>query len=758
MTVNNYVDKITSPLIPSQFPAFYEDQGPNFIAFVQAYYQWLEQANTYLGSTTYQTRSLLENFDVDRTANNLIKHFSNEYLINFPQKLAIDHPFIIKHILDFYRTKGSARGIELLFRILYNIDSQVNIPGKYMFRTSNATWKIPHYIETTDSPYLIQLTGQLIRSSGGASAVVETVNQKMVNNRTINIIYLSSLDGDFRNGDLVFCDAIPQMVDGHAPIIIGSLTTVSVNGGGSGFSVGDEVAIAGTGTGGLARIAAVVSENGKVSFQLVDGGYGYSLGAAITIDNSGTGGGGASFRIGAITDVQNISLSTDTISGIIATQMDLSTSGDTVGISGISGGPFLNNELAAGSAWTRDLQVNYIQSPNGLIANGEALSNSTLGISGVIVYISDGQQLYCTGTSGALNNANIAYGSVLVSNTSVATVQIAGIPTAVTNTFANGLVISAGSNSTVLAVHRNDGADIGYYVPGMALTGNISGATATVVGQTRLTNWQFFPVASFGSSLDTPLGGALTFINKQIGKIAYLNNENPGDGYASAPAISIVEPLIYELRVVDGKGGFWGDDAIVTATAGSANGIATAVSLIDSGFGYQPNESLVLSNANNITAIFGKAVVLSSGFGKGHWTDTQGFLSDEMVLQDSFYYQVFSYEIEAEKMIDVYRNLVKQLAHPVGYALFGKFVVDREFPKISGKLVDSTISQKPIEIPLTADDTIFSADVGFITADETGYLILSGISNEIDNESYAAIMTEANSYIMTDGSYLQSNT
>jgi len=723
MTVNNYVDKITSPLIPDQFPAFYEDKGPNFIAFVQSYYKWLEQySNTYVGSTTYQTRSLANNFNVDETANNLIKLFSDQYLVNFPQDLAIEHPFIIKHILDFYRAKGTSRGIELLFRILYNLDSRVNFPGEFMLRASNGTWKLPRYIETTDSPYLSQLIGLSIKSSSGATAVVETVNQKIVNNRFVNIIYISSLIGDFRYGDFIYSDSLPGMVGSNAPLIIGSLTTVSIDNGGADFNVGDEVQIIGTGTDGLARVSAVTSENGKVIFTLIDGGYGYSLDASITIDNTGTGGTGASFTIGGITDVRNISLNTDTIDGIIATQLDLSTSGDVVSITGTSGA-FVNGEGAIGYAWTRNLQVSVISDPLGYIANGESLSNTTLGIANLVVYISDGQQLYCTSNSTNINNANIVNGIFLISNTSQAVVQVVNAYDPVVNTFANGIVIGAASNSTVLTVDRTDGNDIGYYVTGMTVTGNSSGATATVVAQTRLTNWDYFPLSTFGSNLDTELSAAFSVINKQIGRITFLSNENPGDGYSSSPNVSIIEPFIYDLRIPDGSGGYWGADAIVDAEAGSANGIATALTILNSGFGYQPNEPVTLFNANNETVISGKAVVLSTGIGEGSWIDTQSFLSDVRVLQDSYYYQVFSYEIATEKTIDAYQGLVKELVHPVGYALFGKFAINREFANVGGKLLSSNVYQ------------------------------LLYTSKNIETETYYDVMTEANSYILVDGSF-----
>lgn len=35
-------------LVENQFPAFYRDEGPNFVAFVKAYYEWLEDSTQYL--------------------------------------------------------------------------------------------------------------------------------------------------------------------------------------------------------------------------------------------------------------------------------------------------------------------------------------------------------------------------------------------------------------------------------------------------------------------------------------------------------------------------------------------------------------------------------------------------------------------------------------------------------------------------------------------------------------------------------------
>lgn len=716
MTTNTSIDKIISPLIPAQFPAFYRTDGHNFISFVQSYYQWLEQsANTsYVGSVTTESRSLLDYLDVDLTQERFLKYFKDTYLADFPQNIDTDWRLFIKHALDFYGNKGTEVSYELLFRVLYNQEALINAPGKYMFRTSNATWKVPRYIEVTDTSYFAQLQGKLIRGTSGGTAVVESVAQKIVNKKTVNIINLSSLRGNFVFGDVVFCESIPEMIGPEAPIVVGSLSVITIEGGGINFNVGDELAVLGTGLSGIARVAATTFENGKVTFNFVNGGYGFTTNAIIIINNSGTGGTGASFKIGDITDSQIVRLNTDVISGMVDTRMDLSTSGLHVNIASPSGA-FLNGERASGTIPSCQMNVKTLYQSAGPIANGDILTNGTLGIANLSVYISDGSQLCISGNT--LNINAVTSGITLSSNSGVIVEVEYVSPKA--NVFANGIVIGAGSNSSLLSVYRPDGADIGYYVPGMIITGNTSGSTATVTKTTRLTDWGYFPGAMGFQNLDSVIGDTLSTVTMNIGRIAFITAENPGDGYVSAPSVSIIEPLIYDLQIDDGGGGYWGYDALVTATSGSANGVVTALTVIDSGFGYFPDEYLILLDAQNSSAVYGKAIVHDCGVGKGYWLDTQGFLSDIMKLQDSYYYQAFSYEVQTERMLQTYEQLVKDLVHPVGYRLFGTYAVHRSFENVGAELIYSAISQ-PTQLMLTADDNVFKADTTEITADEEG--------------------------------------
>ena len=94
-----------SPLIESQFPSFYREDGQVFVTFVKAYYEWLEQAN----NTLYHSRRLLEYRDVDQTVDNFLVHFKEETLKNIQFDTATNKRLFIKNALDFYRSKGTER-------------------------------------------------------------------------------------------------------------------------------------------------------------------------------------------------------------------------------------------------------------------------------------------------------------------------------------------------------------------------------------------------------------------------------------------------------------------------------------------------------------------------------------------------------------------------------------------------------------------------------------------------------------------------
>lgn len=263
--------KTVSHAIESQFPDIYKSEGQELIAFVKAYYEFLETTDKY---SVKVNRAMFESNDIDDSLDEFLVHFKEKYLADFPFVTATDKRFMIKHIIDLYSAKGSKNSLELLMRMLFNEESDIYYPGEDILKVSDSKWTRPIYIEVTKSARnRTFLNKQITGNSSGAKAFVEGVVTKRVDGKLIDVMYLSSLRGNFSTGERVSDDGVIK----NSPTIIGSLTTLDVELGGRNNTVGDIFDVVNVqGKQGKVRVTATEDATGKVDFNLIDGGYGYT--------------------------------------------------------------------------------------------------------------------------------------------------------------------------------------------------------------------------------------------------------------------------------------------------------------------------------------------------------------------------------------------------------------------------------------------------------------------------------------------------
>tara|TARA_B100001121_G_scaffold300959_1_gene311457 strand:- start:20592 stop:22847 length:2256 start_codon:yes stop_codon:yes gene_type:complete len=102
-------------------------------------------------------------------------------------------------------------------------------------------------------------------------------------------------------------------------------------------------------------------------------------------------------------------------------------------------------------------------------------------------------------------------------------------------------------------------------------------------------------------------------------------------------------------------------------------GKAKTIKIINNGFDYgQDKVKIDLNGDSNhdLELNFG-----SISDDAGEFLNNKGFLSDTKVLQDSFYYQKFSYVIKSDVSPKDYKDLVKRLVHPAGTKFFGEYYI-----------------------------------------------------------------------------------
>ena len=664
------MDTLINQYIPSQFPSFYNGpEGNTYVSFVKAYYEFLEQSNNVI----YHSRNLQNYNDIDQTPDEFLQYFKDQYLGSLPADIMVNERLLIKHIQDLWRATGTKKGYELLFRILFNEDIEFYYPGQNLFKPSNNTWVENGYIEVSDNPYLPQLIGTTIYSaSTGSNAVVEDFNVITVNNKIINVLILSKINGSFKYGDYILSESISELIISNSPRVTGSLSAVSIIEGGGQFNVGDIVNIAGSGTSGLGRVSSVISQNGKVIFNFVDGGDGFTLNPQTQV--TGGGGTGATFAVGSIIDQKVYLINLDVINDYYNTQLDNASEGFTLNISNATGS-FTVGETVNSTANGIELDFSYISGNN--LTQFEYLSNTTLGISNLqVILVDNPNYVRLTGPQAQLTNANLVSGIIL--NGSLSSIKInCVIPVMMYN--ANATITFA--NSSVLLVNNPNG----YFLTTANVHGQTSLKTAYINSVVRDTNW-LFPVG-VNTNFDSTISQVLTYETLVAGKISSLTRENPGDLYSSNPIVSIQEPLIYQLEIPDGRGGFLGGDANVAAIANNLSGIATSIQVIESGYGFDPGDPLAIYGNGQIYAT-GTAVVDGTGITQGYWKNNQSFPSDTTYIQDSFYYQTFAYEILAPRMLNTYEKFVTDIVHPVQMKLFGRLLI-RDVQNANTQLISS---------------------------------------------------------------------
>ena len=102
-------------------------------------------------------------------------------------------------------------------------------------------------------------------------------------------------------------------------------------------------------------------------------------------------------------------------------------------------------------------------------------------------------------------------------------------------------------------------------------------------------------------------------------------------------------------------------------------GKAKTIKIVNNGFDYGQGKVKVDLNGDSnydLELNFG-----SISDDAGQFLNNRGFLSDTKVLQDSFYYQKFSYVIKSDVSPKDYKDLVKRLVHPAGMKFFGEYYV-----------------------------------------------------------------------------------
>lgn len=522
MATNNRISTVVS----NQLPEFVRDDHPIFVAFLEAYFEYLEQSNTTLrfGKTIERAKNIRNYFDTDKITDSGLEEFNthlyDQFLSLIPKDAVADKSKLLKNIKDFYLAKGTEKSYNFLFQLLFGQQASFYYPKTDILIASSGKWIIEKSIRLTDTKVnsvsddsIINLlkfkNTKLVGNTSTAEAQIEKVVISYEGGVRFNEFFISKQKGSFASGEQVFAFNIDgETLTGN--LISGYVSSIGIVNGGTGYTAGASLPISGSGTGAAAVISKVSSGN-VANVTVVTGGAGFRVSDLVIF--TGGGGSGANANVSAVF-ANGYHHQTEYL--INSDLIDTYNTTTIAAYSNSSGGN-ANTKLAntlnffqfAGTGPIQSVQVlsggsNYLSVPTVAAVANTRIKN--LGIIGRLKINSPGSG-YSNGARLIFTNVPGGFGFGANGNV-------------VTN--ATGAIIK----TNLLPLYSGNGHIIGgagyeeSFPPTISISGAGSGANITV---------------------DSLLGFGGTFTTGQgtLGVIEEVTITNRGSGYTSAPTIDL---------------------------------------------------------------------------------------------------------------------------------------------------------------------------------------------------------------------------
>jgi hypothetical protein len=261
--------------------------------------------NSYKPNPVNNIQDLLNFRDPDKVISNFLTKFRNEFLNTLPETLnnGVDKRKLIKNIKSIYRAKGTNRGHELFFRLLFGLESETFYPREQVLRVSDGKWdtkKILRAIATTGDT--ADLVGRTITGeTSEATAIVENVFKFQIgaNEVTEFILNEDTILGTFQTSEVIRGTSNDDDDIFIKATVTGVPSSPSLTNDGSLYESGDSVTITGGGQGAIVQVDAI-GRGGITDFIIADAGSGYEIGDDLNFTNTGTGGGSARAKVSVV--------------------------------------------------------------------------------------------------------------------------------------------------------------------------------------------------------------------------------------------------------------------------------------------------------------------------------------------------------------------------------------------------------------------------------------------------------------------------
>jgi len=604
----------------------------------------------YRANPVENVSNLMSYANVDDTVDTFFDRFKEVFLKTIPRSLAtgVDQRNILKSIKDLYRAKGTRKGHEIFFRLLLDENVELFYPNQNMLRVSDGNWANDFVIRAVQ------------------------VNDCMVmEDDTNQDIFLTMEDGSHIEQE----DS--TLTTGNLRNLIGQTVTQDL--------VRDVTILEGA-----------LHHPDTAGYQGPTGGYSAIEKASATVETINE------IQLGSIV-VQDIILNKDSIVGTFV-------DGQTVyGIDNTNPNNTLYAKLTGQlSAITETTPGQYYKTTD-LIPVTTRMFDGGVGASASINELSYGSisnvdvsavgSGYEMGDTITVDNTG-TFGTGLTAEIAVANGGFAPETGSLSTEFRITLEAEVGELTTEDTVPLYFTQEENY---DMAAADHIVMEDQTVYFENRLgnkiaqesatgtgditdirvlsigTNYSSLPTLTLPTTGSRSGGKVIARGDGNVGNVRRVEISESGVGYAEGPTVT--PPVRLLLTGVTGSA-----TAATTATGGTSSATGN-ISSWDATLGlltltvvtgtYTVGETVSASGGFSATvtavekSVLTATAITAGQFGK--YANEDGWLSeDSKKIQDSFYYQDFSYVVKTSTAIGEWRNELLGTAHPSGFALFGE--------------------------------------------------------------------------------------
>jgi hypothetical protein len=727
-------DLKNSILVSRQVPGFVREDHPQFVLFLEAYYEFLDQAN----GVNSKGKDLRYISDVDESLDDFEQQFFNSFLPFIPRDVEINKELIIKNIMSLYLSKGSEKSYRLLFRLLFGEEITIENPGRQILKASDGRWTKENFIRTELDVYS-QYTSNgnttiyYLPYVMDSSDVTVLVNDTVVTNyqfrkETQKIIFATSPSNNaiikiaYKNFNVsILSNRKVSGITSNAYAIVERTGTRRLSGLTFFQLFIDAKTTFGTFANGELLASDVIFDGQLIPIYLQT----YTDIAKITVLN-----GGSSYNIGDPVIIRGQSI---TPAYALVDDVTSGTIEDIVVTYGGAGFKINDNVLA--TSVSSELFQAFVQASD---TSGANTSNT---ISFNIDVISD---------YASLNISNSDYGFPANTDADIGAV----ISTALTSNTINSLGVITQVNVATSLISS-------IINPQFFAQSSIAFANTRIedlggIGRIQINNggedYEVGDYLIFTNTLSFSGQGANAYVSNisATGAITQIRFNNTGIGY---------QPEYFPAVTVDSANGS-NANLQVTAVMGGGeqlgfiieDGVAgkiLSIKVLESGSGYSTEPLIDLSNSGDGTAIasanLAPAVVQLSG----RWITSDGILSDDQIkLQGRDYYINYSYVIGSRVEFKKYKSLLKNLLHPAGYVNYAKYKIEKTIESAINQNVVSTLSLTvPGRVSVTNNSNTITGTNTFFILGQTLGIIDSNTVIVVDDQTRNVVTISSNTSI-----------